>query len=75
MEGLCGTKQAAKLLGVRPGTLASAVWSGRLSEPERSPSGTYLWSEGDLEAASRLLLGKSMRVVQAERELQAAAVK
>jgi DNA-binding transcriptional MerR regulator len=53
------TRQAAKILGIRPDNLSRAVWLGRLDPPTKSPSGNYLWTEQDIERASWVLLHKA----------------
>jgi hypothetical protein len=50
------TRQVAKLLDVTPSRLSKAVWDGRLSEPERGPSGAFLWSDSDAQRACWTLL-------------------
>ncbi len=52
------TREAARLLGVKPGTLGAAVWAGRVPEPARSPAGDFLWSIEGIRRASRILLGR-----------------
>jgi len=48
------TAQAARLLGVQPGTLGKALWNGRIPAPPKSPSNTFLWSEADVQRAARV---------------------
>ena len=43
----------AFLLGVLPGRLSTAVWSGRLPEPQRVGD-AFAWSERDILAAAKL---------------------
>ena len=69
---LRSTRQAAKLLGIRPSALSRAIWEGRLGEPPRSPSGAFLWRWQDLERASWVLLRRDLDDVLAEREQSAA---
>jgi hypothetical protein len=53
------TRQVAALLSVRPDTLSHAVWQRRFGEPVRTPGGgAFLWTEADINRASRALLGK-----------------
>ena len=52
------TRQVAALLGVKPGTLAHAVWEGRVPAPAKGPGGAFLWSERDIHAASWVLRGR-----------------
>jgi len=53
---LMGTKAAAQLLGVRPGTLTRAVWEDRLQAPAKAPGGAFVWTVEDLRRASLALL-------------------
>ena len=55
---MIGTKQAAAILGVRPGTLTRAVWEGRVPQPAKGPGGAFVWSEDDLGRAAWALLGR-----------------
>jgi hypothetical protein len=48
----CSTRHVARLLGIRPGTLAHAIWEGRVTAPAKGPSGTFLWSPEDIHRAS-----------------------
>ena len=73
MGAFVGTKEAAALLGVRPGTLSKAVWDGRLAEPMRGPGNVRLWSQADLERAARVLRGQSLESIMAARRDAAAA--
>lgn len=56
MTDFLSSRQAAHRLGVKVGTLARAVWDGRIPEPTRSPSGAFLWEEEDLRRAAWCLL-------------------
>ena len=49
---MLGTRQAAKVLGVKPTTLSRAVWDGRLQQPVRAPGGAFIWSDEDLRRAA-----------------------
>jgi len=53
IEGFKSTRQVARLLGILPGRLNTAVWSGRVPEPVRGPSGNFLWQEADVQRAAR----------------------
>lgn len=53
------TREAAKLLGIKVGTLSRAVWEGRIDAPSRSPAGDYLWNMRNIEQASWVLLHQS----------------
>lgn len=57
---MIGTKQAAKILGVRPGTLTRAVWEGRVPQPAKGPGGAFVWIETDLRRAAWALLGRDL---------------
>jgi hypothetical protein len=50
------TREVAKLLGVSVALLTKAAWSGRVDPPQKSPSGSFLWTEADIERASCILL-------------------
>ena len=54
------TRQVARLLGIRPGTLAHAVWEGRVVAPGKSPSGAFLWTSQDIHRASWVLRGRDV---------------
>jgi len=53
------TKQVAEKLGVRPQTLTTAIWNNRLDPPQKSPSGSYLWTDWDIQRASWALLKRA----------------
>jgi hypothetical protein len=63
-----GTKQAAAILGVRPSTVAKAVWDGRIAPPTKGPGGAYIWTDADLRRAAWALLGRDLDTVKAEKE-------
>lgn len=56
------TREAARLLNVSVSRLAKAVWDGRVESPQKSPSGSFLWSERDIEQASWILLRRPFQV-------------
>jgi hypothetical protein len=64
---MIGTKEAARILGVRPGTLLKSIWESRLPEPIRGPGKAFIWSNDDLRRASWLLRRKDLDAVLAER--------
>jgi hypothetical protein len=68
---MTGTRDAAAMLGVRPGTLLKAIWEGRLPEPQRGPGKAFIWSENDLRRAAWLLCHQDLDTVLAERRAQA----
>jgi hypothetical protein len=57
---MIGTKQAAAILGLRPGTLTRAVWEGRVQPPAKGPGGAYIWTDADLRRAAWALLGRDL---------------
>ena len=68
------TREVAAVLGVSPSRLNRAVWEGRLVEPARGPSGSFLWSEADIRRAAWTLLHRDLDDVLAEQpEAQSAA--
>jgi hypothetical protein len=58
MGNLLSTTRVARLLGIRPGRLTKAIWDGRLAPPERGPGNGFVWSEADINRATKLLLGR-----------------
>jgi hypothetical protein len=64
---MIGTKQAAAILGLRPGTLTRAVWEGRLTPPAKAPGGAYVWTEADLRRAAWALLRRDLGDVMGAR--------
>ena len=66
---MIGTKQAAAMLGVRPGTLTRAVWDERMPQPAKGPGGAFLWSEDDVRRASWVLLGRDLKDVAESKEV------
>ena len=57
---MIGTKEAARILGLRPGTLARAVWDERFQSPAKGPGGAFIWTEADLRRASWALLKRDL---------------
>ena len=55
MTQFYSTREAAKFLGVKPDTLQKALWLGRIEAPEKSPSGSFLWTAPDINRASWVL--------------------
>lgn len=49
------TRDVARMLGVNSSRLARAIWDGRLTAPDKSPGGAFLWTSQDVERASWLL--------------------
>lgn len=62
------TQAAARRLGVNPSALSRAVWAGRVSEPARSPVGTFMWTEADLRCAAWVLLHRDLEDVLRQRQ-------
>ena len=58
--GFLSTREAARVLGINPSRLSRAVWTGRIQEPERGPSGNFLWTTDDLRRASWALLRRDL---------------
>ena len=65
---MIGTKQAAAILGVRPGTLTRAIWEGRVPQPAKGPGGAFVWTETDLRRAAWALLGRDLDEVATGQE-------
>jgi len=55
------TRDVARILGLSTSLLTKAVWDGRVEPPEKSPSGGFLWTQQDIDRASRVLLHRSYR--------------
>ena len=68
METYRSTRQVARLLGVSVSRLTRSVWEGRVDEPPRGPSGSFLWRREDIERASWALLRRELGDVLADRE-------
>ena len=49
------TRAVAKRLGVPVSSLSQAVWRGDVSEPERAPGGSFLWTDTDIRSAAKAL--------------------
>lgn len=60
------TREVAGLLGVTPGRISKAVWDGRIGQPERGPSGAFLWTDADIRHACWTLLHCDLDVVLAK---------
>lgn len=65
---MIGTKQAAAILGVKPGALTRAVWEGRVPPPPKGPGGAFVWAETDLRRAAWAMLGRDLDEVAKDRE-------
>jgi hypothetical protein len=60
------TREVANLLGITPGRISKAVWDGRLTPPERGPSGAFLWTPDDVQRACWALLRRDVDAYLAE---------
>ncbi len=56
--GIRSTKQVAKLLGVRVGKLSRLVWLEQITPPERGPGNSFLWTDADINRASKEIFGR-----------------
>jgi hypothetical protein len=65
---MIGTKQAAAILGLRPGALTKAVWDDRIPPPVKGPGGAFVWTDADLRRAAWALLGRDLDDVGRGRE-------
>lgn len=54
------TRAVARKLGIKPSALSRAVWDGRITPPQKGPSGAYLWTDADIQRAARAF-GKSYK--------------
>ncbi len=52
MQNFYSTRETANRLKMRADTLVRAVWQGTVTPPAKSPSGAYLWTDSDIEAAA-----------------------
>lgn len=59
---LKSTREAARLLNVKPTRLARAVWDGRIDPPAKGPGGAFAWSSADIRRASEALHGGTATV-------------
>jgi len=57
---MIGTKEAARILGLKPGTLARAIWDERFQPPAKGPGGAFVWTEADLRRAAWTLLKRDL---------------
>jgi len=46
------TRDVAKFLKIKPDRLQKAIWLVMIDCPQRSPSGTFLWTLKDIEKAA-----------------------
>jgi hypothetical protein len=52
MEKVYSTRQAAGILQIKPDLLQKGIWQGKVTPPAKGPSGNYLWTVRDIEAAA-----------------------
>lgn len=57
---LCSTREAARLLDVKPSRLAKAVWDGRITPPPKGPGGVFAWNDLVIQEASMVLHGQPL---------------
>ena len=43
------TRDVGKIVEIKPGLINKAIWDGTVDPPQKSPSGSYLWTKGDIE--------------------------
>lgn len=46
------TREVARMLDIKPGTLSKALWCGSVPAPNKGPSGTFLWAPADIDRAA-----------------------
>ena len=56
------TREVARALGIRPGKLSTAVWDGKVAEPQKAPSGAFLWTIEDIRRAGWVLLHREIEL-------------
>jgi hypothetical protein len=54
MKEYLSTKDVAHLLGVKVGTLAKAVYDGRVKKPQNRFSGNYVWTQNNIKEAAKV---------------------
>lgn len=62
-----GTREIAKLVGVKPGRILSAIWQGRIDAPQQDGSSRYLWKLSDVEKLKAVFKHKQGRGVADEK--------
>ena len=65
---MISTKQAATILGVKPGTLTRAIYEDRILPPEKGPGGAFVWTDANLRQASWVLLKRDLEDVKRLKE-------
>lgn len=61
------TRQVAKILGIKPDILSKAIWQDKVSAPQKSPSGNFLWTTEDINRASWVLLHKAYEISKGDK--------
>ena len=46
------TREVARLIGVKPGTVGKAIWAGNIPTPHKGPGGAFLWTPADIDRAA-----------------------
>ncbi len=54
MEEYLSTRDVAQLLGVKVGTLAKAVYDGRVKKPQNRFTGKYVWMQNNIKDAAKV---------------------
>ena len=66
-----GTKDVARLLGIKASSLSRVIWEDKLAPPQKGPGGAFLWTLDDIRRASWVLLRKDLDEQVIESELGA----
>jgi hypothetical protein len=61
MSEFYGTRQVAKMLGLRPDALTRHIWNGTVNPPAKSPGGDYLWDLKSINSCSWALLHREYK--------------
>ena len=63
------TRQAAERLGIKIGWLSMIVYRRMVQEPQRGPSGQFLWTEKDIARVRKTLNKQTIvRTTKSERQ-------
>jgi hypothetical protein len=54
MKEYLSTRDVAHLLGVKVGTLAKAVYDGRVKKPQDRFAGNYVWTQNNIKDAAKV---------------------
>ena len=63
LKHVMSTRSVAFILGVRPGTLSKAIWSGSIPAPVKGPGGAFLWTSEDFTRAQRYFKRRRLEVI------------